>query len=144
MSENSMLITLLTALPISSSITHHPLLITVFMKRIILRLLITATIGIVGYLLLWPVPIDPVAWDPPPAPELTGVYAQNNELAKTVRLAVNHHAPEDVAFDKQDRIYTGADDGYIYRLQPDGTSARGLHPHIRPAARSGVRSESGI
>ncbi len=35
--------------------------------------------------------------------------------------AVNHQAPEDVAFDKQDRIYTGADDGYIYRLQPDGT-----------------------
>lgn len=91
------------------------------MKRIILRLLITAIIGIVGYLLLWPVPIDPVAWDPPPAPELSGVYAQNNELAKTVRLTVNHHAPEDVAFDKQDRIYTGADDGYIYRLQPDGT-----------------------
>ena len=92
------------------------------MKRVILRLLITATIGIVGYLLLWPVPIDPVAWDPPPAPDLTGVYAQNNELAKTVRLAVNHQAPEDVAFDKQDRIYTGADDGYIYRLQPDGTA----------------------
>lgn len=91
------------------------------MKRVILRLLITATIGIVGYLLFWPVPIDPVAWDPPAAPELTGVYAQNNELAKTVRLAVNHNAPEDVGFDKQDRIYTGADNGYIYRLQPDGT-----------------------
>ena len=109
------------------------------MKRVILRLLITATIGIVGYLLLWPVPIDPVAWDPPPAPELTGVYAQNNELAKTVRLAVNRQSPEDVAFDKQDRIYTGADDGYIYRLQPDGTRAGDLHTHIRPAARSGVR-----
>lgn len=91
------------------------------MKRVILRLLITATIGIVGYLLLWPVPIDPVAWDPPPAPELTGVYAQNNELAKTQRIPVNHQAPEDIAFDKQDRIYTGADDGYIYRLQADGT-----------------------
>jgi sugar lactone lactonase YvrE len=91
------------------------------MKRLILRLLITATIGIVGYLLLWPVPIDPIAWDPPPAPELTGVYAQNNELAKTQRIPVNHQAPEDIAFDKQDRIYTGADDGYIYRLQADGT-----------------------
>jgi sugar lactone lactonase YvrE len=91
------------------------------MKRVILRLLITATIGLIGYLLLWPVDIDPVAWDPPAAPELTGVYAQNNELAKTVRMPVNGHAPEDVAFDKEDRIYTGADDGYIYRLQADGT-----------------------
>ncbi len=91
------------------------------MKRIILRLLLTAVVGIAGYLLLWPVPIDPIAWDPPAPPELTGVYAQNNELAKTVRLAVNAPKPEDVAFDKEDRIYTGADDGYIYRLQPDGT-----------------------
>lgn len=91
------------------------------MKRVILRLLITTTIGIVLYLLFWPVEIDPVAWDPPAAPELTGVYAQNNELAKTVRLAVNGHAPEDVAFDKEDRIYTGTDDGYIHRLQPDGS-----------------------
>lgn len=91
------------------------------MKRIILRLLFTAIIGAVGYLLLWPVPIDPVAWQPPAAPELTGDYAQNNELAKTVRLAVNGPKPEDVAFDKEDRIYTGTDDGHIYRLQPDGT-----------------------
>lgn len=91
------------------------------MKRVILRLLITATIGIVGYLMFWPVPIDPVAWNPPPAPELSGVYAQNKDLATTVRLALNQKGPEDVAFDKQDRIYTGADNGYIYRLQPDGT-----------------------
>ena len=95
------------------------------MKKVILRLLITATLGIVGYLLFWPVPIDPVAWDPPPTPELTGQYAQNNELAKTQRLAVNGAKPEDVAFDKEDRIYTGAEDGYIYRFQPDGS-----HPEV--------------
>jgi len=91
------------------------------MKRAILRILITAVVGIVGYLLLWPVPIDPVAWNPPAAPELTGVYAQNNELAKIQRLPVNGFAPEDVAIDSQDRIYTGTDDGHIFRLQPDGT-----------------------
>ena len=103
------------------------------MKRVILRLLITSTVGIVGYLLLWPVPIDPVAWDPPPAPELAGVYAQNNELAKTARLSLNGHAPEDVAFDSQDRIYTGTDDGHIYRLQSDGTRAEVFsHTYGRP------------
>ncbi|HEY8203821.1 MAG TPA: SMP-30/gluconolactonase/LRE family protein [Pyrinomonadaceae bacterium] len=91
------------------------------MKRAILRVGITAVVGIVGYLLLWPVPIDPVAWNPPAMPELTGVYAQNNELGKIQRLPVNGFAPEDVAIDSQDRIYTGTDDGHIFRLQPDGT-----------------------
>src|SRR6185436_3237621 len=103
------------------------------MKRIILRLLLTAFIGIVGYLLFWPVPIDPIAWNPPTAPELTGDYAQNNELARTVRLAVNGQKPEDVAFDKEDRIYTGTEDGHIYRLQPDGTRPEVFaHTYGRP------------
>jgi sugar lactone lactonase YvrE len=91
------------------------------MKRIILRLLIILIVGSIAYLLLWPVPIDPVAWNPPPMPELTGVYAQNTELAKIERLNVNGYAPEDVAFDSQDRIYCGTDDGHIFRFQPDGT-----------------------
>jgi len=103
------------------------------MKRVILRLLVTLVVGGIGYLLLWPVPIDPVAWNPPAAPELTGVYAQNNELAKTERLSVNSEAPEDVAFDSQDRIYTGAADGHIFRLQPDGTRPEVFsHTYGRP------------
>jgi len=91
------------------------------MKRIvILRVLITAILGIVGYLLFWPVPIDPVAWNPP-APDTSGVYAENNELARIERLSVNSFAPEDVAIDSQGRIYTGVLDGHIYRMQADGT-----------------------
>jgi sugar lactone lactonase YvrE len=96
------------------------------MKRILLRLVITTVIGLAGYLLLWPVPIDPVAWNPPPAPELSGTYAQNSELAKIQRLQVSGFAPEDVAIDNQDRIYTGTDDGHILRLQPDGTRPESL------------------
>lgn len=103
------------------------------MKRILLRLIIVIILGAVAYLLLWPVPIDPVAWDPPPTPELVGTYAQNNELAKIERLSVNHHGPEDVAIDKQDRIYTGTEDGQIFRLQPDGTRPEVFsHTHGRP------------
>src|SRR2546423_5719903 len=90
------------------------------MKRAILRLIITLVFGLIGYLLFWPVSIDPVAWNPPAAPELAGVYAQNNDLAKIERLRVNGFAPEDVAIDSQDRIYAGTDDGHIFRLQPDG------------------------
>src|ERR1041384_4543755 len=95
------------------------------MKPIILRILIVLIVLIIvliAYMLLWPVPINPAAWTPPAAPELTGVYAQNSELAKIQRLSVNSFAPEDVAFDSRDRIYCGTDDGIIYRLQPDGTN----------------------
>jgi len=91
------------------------------MKRTILRSLLAIAILAVGYLLLWPLPINPVAWTPPPAPELTGVYAQNSELAQIERLRIDGNKPEDVAFDTQDRIYCGDDTGHIFRFQPDGT-----------------------
>src|SRR5438045_3453515 len=65
------------------------------MKRAILRLILTTVVGLIGYLLFWPVPIDPVVWNRPAAPELAGIYAQNNELAKVERLRVNGFAPED-------------------------------------------------
>ena len=92
------------------------------MKRIILRALLFFIVLVVAYLMAWPVPINPSAWTPPAAPDLAGPYAQNSELAKIQRLPVSSFAPEDVAFDNQDRIYCGTDDGIIYRLQPDGTN----------------------
>ena len=54
------------------------------MKKIIVLLLVAAA---AAYLLLWPVPVDPVAWDAPEAPELTGPYAANDELADVERRA---------------------------------------------------------
>ena len=91
------------------------------MKRTLLRSLIAIIVLLVGYLLLWPVPISPVAWTAPPAPELTGIYAQNSELAKIERLRIDGKNPEDVAFDSQDRIYCGDELGRIFRFQKDGT-----------------------
>jgi len=91
------------------------------MKRIILRVLLAIIVGLIAYLIAWPVPINPAAWTPPAAPELTGVYAQNSELAKVERLPLGGFAPEDVAIDSQDRIYSGTADGRIFRFQADGT-----------------------
>ena len=91
------------------------------MKRTIFRSLIAVVALLIGYLLAWPVPINPAAWTPSPAPELTGVYAQNSELSRIERLKVDGFAPEDVAIDTQDRIYCGTDDGRIFRFQADGT-----------------------
>src|SRR5262245_13538718 len=91
------------------------------MKRFILRLAIFLVVVLLAYLLTWPVPFDPVAWTPPRAPELTGEYAQNSDLAKIERLRVSGFGPEDVAIDQKDRLYCGTDDGQIFRFQPDGT-----------------------
>lgn len=93
------------------------------------------------YLLLWPVPISPQAWTPPPAPPLTGQYQQNSRLARVERLSLgtgspargNGFAPEDVALDAQNRIYSGLDDGRIMRLQADGTKPEVFsNTHGRP------------
>ncbi len=92
------------------------------------RRVIIGFVVIVGllllYLLFWPVPIDPVAWTPPEAPELTGVYEANNRLAAVERLGAGAGVgPEDVAIDSQGRIYGGMEDGRIMRFQPDGSQA---------------------
>jgi sugar lactone lactonase YvrE len=90
------------------------------LRRRILFALAFLTAGIIAYLLAWPVPINPAAWTPPHAPELTGVYAQNSELARIERLRVDGFAPEDIAIDKDDRIYCGVMDGRIFRFPADG------------------------
>jgi sugar lactone lactonase YvrE len=104
-------------------VTSATITVSFFMKRIIRYVLAVVIVALIAYLLLWPVPINPVAWTPPTAPELTGVYAQNSELSRIERLTVNDFAPEDVAFDAQDRIYCGTLNGSIFRFQADGTHA---------------------
>ncbi len=85
---------------------------------------IIAIIAILAaYLLLWPVPIDPAAYSPPEAPELTGVYEPNDYLSKIERLGSGAGvAPEDVAIDDDGNIYGGMEDGSIVKLSPDGQS----------------------
>ena len=77
----------------------------------------------IAYLALWPVPVDPVAWTPPEAPPMEGVYAPNAYLAGIERIAVPEGGvgPEDVTVDSLGRIYAGLEDGRIMRYQPDGS-----------------------
>ncbi|HEV2884632.1 MAG TPA: SMP-30/gluconolactonase/LRE family protein [Pyrinomonadaceae bacterium] len=97
-------------------------------KRSRLLLIPILMIGLLlVYLLCWPVPISPLAWNPPPAPELTGPYQQNSNLAGVEHLQLvppgTGFAPEDVALDKEGRIYAGLDDGRIMRIKSDGSGA---------------------
>jgi len=71
------------------------------------------------YLLSWPVPIDPVAWTPPPNPGFQGPFATNDHLKDAILLPVGT-GPEDIAFDHAGRPHTGLADGRVVRLGADG------------------------
>lgn len=77
--------------------------------------LIIAIVG--GYLLFYPVEIEPVKWQAPPAPPLENDYALNARLAQVERLATGAgDGPEDVAVSANGDIYTGYLDGRVVRV----------------------------
>lgn len=78
-------------------------------------------IGLLAYLVFWPVPIEPVAWDAPEAPALEGRYAVNDRLAAVRRMGHGEGVgPEAIAVDAGGRIFAGYEDGRIVRFGPDG------------------------
>ena len=76
---------------------------------------------LIVYLVISESPIDPVAYHPPGAPDMTGALAPNNLLQNAVLLGRgNLNGPEDVAFDKLGRVYSGLKDGRIVRITAGG------------------------
>lgn len=93
----------------------------------VVRVAAGLVLGLVAYLTLWPVPIDPVGWVPPPVPEQRGPLAPNEALRAAERLAVELvEGPEDVAVAEDGRMYVGTHDGRIMVVAPDGASATTL------------------
>ena len=85
--------------------------------------LVLLLLALLGYLLLWPVPVNPVAWKPRPAPGYTGPYVANQILAKAERLGAGvGEGPETVTPDAQGRMVMGYKDGRIERFAADGKS----------------------
>ncbi len=85
------------------------------------KYLLAITFLLLAYLLLFPVSIDPAAWDVPANPGFTGDFERNQRLAK-----VNYLFPEqcykceDVAVDRLGRIYGGSERGEIIRFDTAG------------------------
>ncbi len=87
------------------------------MRRFIAALLI----ALLAYLLLWPVPVDPVAWDAEPSEGYVGVYAPNTRLAGLEEVALNGRTgPEDAALGPDGTLYVTTHEGDILRRRPDG------------------------
>ena len=73
------------------------------------------------YLVAWPIPLEPRAFEPAPDPGLTGAFAPNTILGRAERLPLPEGAdgPEDIAV-LADGIYTADVHGGLFRL--DGTA----------------------
>ena len=80
---------------------------------------VAATVTAVAWLLLAPVPIEPVAWRAPAPPARTGVLAPNDRLRGVERVGGPDVAkPEATAIDAAGRIHAGLADGRVVRIDP--------------------------
>jgi sugar lactone lactonase YvrE len=77
---------------------------------------------IVGYLLLWPVPIDPVAWQAPASPGIVGGFAVSERLSQLNKMPLSGGVgPETIALGSDGKLYTGVTGGDILRWNSDGS-----------------------
>ena len=88
---------------------------------------LSVVVGLLGllllYLLLWPVPIEPLCWDAPTDAGLVNPFEANDKLRQAKVFDLGGHAgPEDVAGGPDGLIYAATADGMIIRLRPDGSS----------------------
>jgi len=80
-------------------------------------------IVVMVYLLVWPVPVRPVAWQAPVAPGYVGPFTRNERLKNLEMLPIgDNHGPETGALDAQGRIYAATHEGRIVRLRADGSN----------------------
>lgn len=91
--------------------------------RTLLRVAAALALFAVTYLLAWPVPIAPAAWEAPDSPGFVGVFATNRALAAAESLTtLGEPGPEAIAADAQGRLYAATADGWILRYDSSGTS----------------------
>lgn len=95
------------------------------MKKILFGFIGIILLGLL-YLLFWPVPIAPKAWDAPVNKGYTGHFEPNMKLAGLKTLSIgDHHGPEDVISRMEDGelfIYVTSQSGDIIRINPHTNS----------------------
>lgn len=102
---------------------HRLILDSTMRPRWLLRTSIAALALLLGYLLAWPVPIAPVAWEAPDSPGFVGVFAANAGLAdaETVSTA-GEPGPEDFTAGADGRLYAATARGWIIRYDSSGSA----------------------
>lgn len=78
-------------------------------------------LAIAAYRCLWPVPVDAVSWQAPPAPGYAGSFTTNDRLRGQRSIALGEgRGPEFVLAAADGSIYTSLADGRILRMDSDG------------------------
>jgi len=90
---------------------------------IFVSVVVIVVCALIAYLVIWPVPIKPVAWDAPKAPGYVGPHEVNTKLAdlKIIDLG-SEEGPEHIVIGKDGKLYTTVASGNILRMNPDGGS----------------------
>lgn len=89
-------------------------------RRTILPLVLVATA--LAYLALWPVPVEPVAWQASEDTGHAGVHAANQRLAGLRHIDLGgDRGPEHVAFGPDGLLYAAVDGGSVLRMAADGS-----------------------
>ncbi|MCM8741417.1 SMP-30/gluconolactonase/LRE family protein [Pseudomonas koreensis] len=87
------------------------------MKRVLLLLVIL----VIGFLLMMPTKVQPVAWKPPPAPSLSeGAYAENQRLKAAKQVGPGDIDGPEALLLEGDFLITGLHDGRLLRSSLDG------------------------
>lgn len=75
-----------------------------------------------AYLILWPVPIQPIQWIPPASDGYTGDHAVNAKLADLKMIPLGgEEGPEQIVIGKDGKLYTTVASGKILRMNQDGS-----------------------
>ena len=108
--------------------------------RKILTFLGMPVAAILLYLLFWPVPVEPVAWNAPEDRGLVDPFEPNDRLkrARSIQLG-EHEGPEDVTAGRDGLIYATSKDGYVLRIGSNGKVSRFAETGGRPL---GIEADS--
>ena len=74
------------------------------------------------YLLLWPVPVSPVAWDAPQDQGFIDPFKANDRLSLARPVSIDEYdGPEDIAGGKDGFLYASTFSGHIIRISQNGS-----------------------
>ncbi|WP_019142791.1 SMP-30/gluconolactonase/LRE family protein [Noviherbaspirillum massiliense] len=89
-----------------------------------LAVILVLVVMLAAYLLLAPVPIEPVTWNAPKDAGYAGPYAVNTRLGGLQHISLGQDSgPEHVVIGPGGKLYAAVDGGKILRMNPDGSSA---------------------
>ena len=96
------------------------------------KISITLATTLIAYLLLWPVDIEPIAWEAPTDKGYTGEFSRNQKLSQLTRIELNNAiGPEDLALGKEGKVYFSLLSGDIKFIDTDGK----VHPWVNTGGR---------